>query len=133
MKAVTWIADKVVSRIATIIGGLIVSNVESGALNAHVDLLEVIETRAQQLEMDGKTELAMRLRKQASDLAIDKPGQNSLLIASHFGDSDEPNESLPKGGVNRITSDSDRSTKVGKPKKRGRGRPPKTTNDDESI
>lgn len=132
MKAVTWIADKVVSRIATIIGGLIVSKVESDALNAHVDLLEVIETRAQQLEMDGKTELATRLRKQADDLAIDKPGQNSLLIASHFGDFDELDESPSKGGGNRITSDSDRSTKVGKPK-RGRGRPPKTTNDDESI
>lgn len=132
MKAVTWIADKIVSRIATIIGGLIVSKVESGALNAHVDLLEDIETRAQRLEMDGKAELATRLRKQASDLAIDKPGQNSLLIAGHFGDLDELVETQSQAGGNRITSDSDRSTKVGKPK-RGRGRPPKTTNDDESV
>jgi hypothetical protein len=131
MSVVNWISEKVVSRIVTIIGGLIITKVESDALNSHFDLLESIEARALQFELDGKTELAARLRQQAVNLVIDKPGQTSTQITNHLIESGKTME-LPKlGDSPRYGSESPGKTKPAATK-RGRGRPPKQVNEEEA-
>jgi hypothetical protein len=131
MSVVNWISEKVVSRIVTIISGLIITKVESDALNSHFDLLESIEARAHQFELDGKTELAARLREQAANLVIDKPGQTSTQITNHLIESGKTME-LPKlGDAPRYGSESSGKTKPAATK-RGRGRPPKHANQEDA-
>lgn len=131
MSIVNWISEKVVSRIVTIIGGLIITKVESDALNSHFDLLESIEARAHQFELDGKTELAARLRQQAANFVIDKPGQTSTQITKHLiessGITDPPKIADPQ----QFGSDSSGKTKPSATK-RGRGRPPKQANKEDA-
>ncbi len=131
MSVVNWISEKVVSRIVTIIGGLIITKVESDALNSHFDLLESIEARALRFELDGKTELAARLRQQAASLVIDKPGQTSTQISNHLIESDKTTD-LPKiGDSQQGGSESSGKTKPATTK-RGRGRPPKQANQEDA-
>lgn len=131
MSVVNWISEKVVSRIVTIIGGLIISKVESDALNSHFDLLESIEARAHQFELDGKSELANRLRQQAATLVIDKPGQTSTRITNHLIESGKTTEIPQIGDYQRVGIGSSGKTKPAATK-RGRGRPPKQVNEEEA-
>ena len=124
MKVISWIAEKIINRVATMIGGLIVNKVETESLMSHIDLLESLEARAKKLECDGNNELAKRLRHQASELTLDKPGQNALKISSHLEEQNENGH--PHGGSPQHCISTDSTESVATPEKRGRGRPRKT-------
>ncbi len=87
MKFISWISDKVTTRIATIIGGLIVSKVEVEAIHAHAELLDELETKAKRLESSGNPDLAIKLREKANGVRLEKPGQSALEITNYFEDS----------------------------------------------
>ena len=119
MKFINWISDKVATRIATIIGGLIVSKVEAEAIHAHSSLLDELLNEAKRLEASGNPELANKLREKASCICIEKPGQTANEICEFFDDSTFKIGSSKQPASGLIES-SEKGTAPSSGKRRGR-------------
>jgi len=123
MNIVTWLSDKILQRISTIIGTSIITNVERSALHSHLDAMEKTEERAKELEANGNPRLAEYLRSHSEQLSLNDAGSQVQAqvanLCQPLGLPFEENEPA------RITNSSDAKTASETPKKK-RGRPKKT-------
>lgn len=86
MKPINWISEKIISSVASLIGGLIISKAESETLKHQMNTLDELEETARQYESDGKLHLAQLLRDKISILSSSSPGQVSAQIAEGMQD-----------------------------------------------
>lgn len=120
MKPINWISEKIISSVASLIGGLIISKAESETLKHQLNTLNDLEEAAREYEADGKLQLAQLLRDKISVLSTSSTGHISGQIAGdlqsnqiHFLDSRPTDSAAPKLTANV------------EPEKRKRGRPKK--------
>ena len=120
MKPINWMADKIISSVTTLIGGVVISKVESESLKSQVKMLGELEDAAQNYEQEGKPQLAQLVRDRISILSSAGPGNAAATVAESLAqnnisfDEVEPAVSQPKKIGTETTE------------KRRRGRPRKT-------
>lgn len=115
MKPINWITEKIVSSVATLVGSLIISKVETETLKSQLDSINELELRAREYEADGNPLLAKVIRDNAEAMSSGCPGHRTELLENGMHQS-EMVESLPvKAPVKTIETE-----------KRRRGRPRKT-------
>lgn len=117
MNVMNWIAEKLISRLATMIAGAFASKVEADVNSYQIELLSNLEDQIQKLASEGKHELADRLRKQVSEFSLDRPGQLADKFSSYFTSASNLGEDSHEHSTTKKIAD-----KSAKPK---RGRPPK--------
>ncbi|NQU19776.1 MAG: hypothetical protein HQ567_00725 [Candidatus Nealsonbacteria bacterium] len=80
MNAASRVLNFLVSPLLPVIGALFSSEVEKLVALAEIDQQDEIEERARNLEAEGKTHLASRLRQRASQISTDRPGHYGTQI-----------------------------------------------------
>ena len=84
MNAASRVLNFLVSPLLPVIGALFSSEVEKLVALAEIDQQDEIEERARNLEAEGKTHLASRLRQRASQISTDRPGHYGTQIIGHL-------------------------------------------------
>ena len=69
MNPISWIAERIVTILAQIIGGAVVTKAETEALKNHVNVLSELEAEAKRHEEAGNPQLAEVLRTNSKRLA----------------------------------------------------------------
>lgn len=113
MNLISWIAEKVVTIVAQIIGGAVVTQVETEALKHHVNALGELEAEAKRQEDAGNPLLAQMLRDNGKRMAA-RTDFTSLEFAPTKSDNPMANTQPVK------------NISHGQPGKKKRGRPKKT-------
>ena len=108
--------EKIVTSVATLIGGMVISKVETETLKSQMQALSELEEQARKYEADGNPLLAQVLRDNAANLATGTPGQRTAKIEAIFQPQILEPTLLPKASK-KLASQS--------PEKKRRGRPPK--------
>lgn len=120
MKPINWMADKIISSVTTLIGGVVISKVESESLKSQVKMLAELEEAAQDYEQEGKPQLAQIMRDRISTLSSAGPGNAAAQVA----------DSLAQNNISfgEIVPAVSQTKKIGSEttEKRRRGRPRKT-------
>ena len=114
MNPISWIAEKLVTIVAQVIGNAVVTTVETEALKHHVNALGDLEAEARKHEEAGNPLLAKVLRDNSQRLA-GRTDFTSLEFISG-GDASPTNQSAPAKNISN-----------GQPGKRKRGRPKKNS------
>lgn len=119
MNPISWIAEKIVTVVAQMIGGAVVTTVETEALKHHVNALGELEAEAKKHEEAGNPLLAKVLRDNGQRLAS-RTDFSSLEF--------EPAKNETTGGnpvpVKNISQGQPGKKKRGRPKKNHSANPP---------
>ncbi len=115
MNPISWIAERIVTVVAQIIGGAVVTKAETEALKNHVNVLSELEAEAKRHEEAGNPQLAEVLRTNSKRLA-ERTDFTSLETTTF---------ETPK-----LTADESPTKNIaqGQTGKRKRGRPKKSSN-----
>ena len=119
MKPINWMADKIISSVTTLIGGVVISKVESESLKSQVKMLGELEDAAQNYEQEGKPQLAQLVRDRISILSSAGPGNAAATVAESLAqnkisfDEVAPAVSQPK----KIGTDTTEKRRRGRPRK----------------
>ena len=138
MNPVSRILNLLVSPLVPIIGALFSSEVEKLVALAEIDQHEELEERARQLEAEGKTQLAARLRQRASKISSDCPGQYGNRIMGELQHDckqlagPEPDAVETPTEATEPTSGTNHSKNGSGPKRRGRRKADRTLQTDKS-
>lgn len=120
MKPINWMADKIISSVTTLIGGVVISKVESESLKSQVKMLSELEDAALDYEQEGKPQLAQLVRDRISILSSAGPGNAAATVAESLAQNNISfDEVVP--AVSQTKKISGETTE-----KRRRGRPRKT-------
>ena len=115
MNPISWIAERVITIVAQVIGGAVVTKAEAEALKHHVNTLGELEIEAKRHEDAGNPHLAEVLRSKSKRLATRT--DFASLEASTF---ETPKLSADESPAKNIAN--------GQAGKRKRGRPKKSAN-----
>lgn len=74
-------ADKIISSVTTLIGGVVISKVESESLKSQLRSLNELEEAARQFEEEGKVQLAQLMRERISTISTAGPGEGAAAVA----------------------------------------------------
>ena len=121
MNPITWVTEKIVTSVATLVGGMVISKMETETLKSQMQSLNELEEQARKYESDGNPLLAQVLRDNAANLATGTPGQRTAKIEAIF---------QPQDCGKTIVAPSKKLAPPASGKKK-RGRPPKKVADDE--
>ena len=116
MNPISWIAEKVATIAAQLIGSAVVMKIESDAIRHKAATVSELTKEAKSQEEDGNPELAQMLRQKAAAL-IEKSDSAMLATSPESRQQKIPVAPTPKN----IESD--------EPVKRRRGRPRKSNSD----
>lgn len=126
MNPINWMADKIISSVTTLIGGVVISKVESESLKCQLQSLNQLEEAARQFEEEGKLQLAQLMRERISTISTGGPGESAAAVA----------ESLRKNAIVFLETEpvvSPAKTISHEPtEKRRRGRPKKAEGAEEA-
>lgn len=81
MNPINWMADKIISSVTTLIGGVVISKVESESLKCQLRSLNELEEAARQFEEEGKVQLAQLMREKISTISTAGPGEGAAAVA----------------------------------------------------
>lgn len=81
MNPINWMTDKIISSVTTLIGGVVISKVESESLKCQLRSLNELEEAARQFEEEGKAQLAQLMREKISTISSAGPGEGAAAIA----------------------------------------------------
>lgn len=113
MNPISWIAEKVVTVVAQMIGGAVINKAETEALKNHVNTLSELEAEAKRHEEAGNPLLAQVLRDNSQRMAA-RTDFTSLELTNSEAKQPAPSEQPVKNISN------------GQPGKKKRGRPKKS-------
>jgi uncharacterized protein YqeY len=119
MKPINWMADKIISSVTTLIGGVVISKVESESLKSQVKMLSELEDAALNYEQEGKPQLAQLVRDRISILSSAGPGNAAATVAESLAQNNisfgevAPTVSQPK----KIGTDTTEKRRRGRPRK----------------
>ncbi len=117
MNPITWVTEKIVTSVATLIGGMVISKVETETLKNQMETLNELEEQARTYESDGNPLLAQVLRDNAASLATGTPGQRTAKIEAIF----QPQDceiTIQSKPVNKLESPPQEKKKRGRPPKK---------------
>jgi hypothetical protein len=126
MNPISWIAEKVVTIVAQMIGTAVVTQVETEALKHHVNAIGELEAEATKHEEAGNPLLAQLLRDNSQRLA-GRTDFTSLEFtpAQKSNSNSKSNQSPEASAVKNISH--------GQPGKKKRGRPRKNQNSNQTA
>jgi hypothetical protein len=117
MNPISWVTEKIVSNVVTLIGSVVIANVEAEALKNQAEALNGLEAEARKYEAEGNLVLAKMLRQNVESLANGTPGERTARIVESF----QPAAATPPTAKPKT-----KNIATAKPeKKKKRGRPPK--------
>ena len=116
MNPITWVTEKIVTSVATLVGGMVISKMETETLKSQMQSLNELEEQARKYEADGNPLIAQVLRDNAANLATGTPGQRTAKIEALF---------QPQDCGTTLVTNPPKKLETSPGKKR-RGRPPKT-------
>lgn len=124
MSPISRILNLLVSPLVPIIGAVFSSEVEKLVALAEIDQHEELEDRARQLEAEGKSHLAARLRQRASVISSDCPGQYGNQIIGQLSADCKQVPDSPVAALQGPTETAEGDTQPGnahpRPRRRGR-------------
>lgn len=123
MNPITWVTEKIVTSVATLVGGMVISKMETETLKSQMQSLNELEEQARKYESDGNPLLAQVLRDNAANLATGTPGQRTAKIEAIF---------QPQNYGTTIAAPSKKLPPPASGKKK-RGRPPKKVTEEEGT
>jgi hypothetical protein len=115
MNPVSWVTEKIVSSVATLIGGMVITKVETETLKNQAQALSELEAEAKRHEADGNPFLAEILRENVEKLAKGSPGERTARIEASLHANDRVGLNSAPAAKNLVAN----------PEKKKRGRPPK--------
>lgn len=119
MKPINWMADKIISSVTTLIGGVVISKVESESLISQVKMLGDLEDAAQNYEQEGKPQLAKIMRDRISILSSGGPGNAATQVAESLAQNSISFEEIVPAvsQTKKISSEPTEKRRRGRPRK----------------